>query len=92
MAQRHPSTPAQRAALILPMLAPHRDYGLVTHLSQAGQVSRKTLDDWAAVARRGIEAALTPTTATPGLAVDRTRPVLSVLVETHTGERGIQAA
>lgn len=92
MAPRHPSTPAQRTALILPMLAPHRDYGLVTHLSQAGQVSRKTLYDWAGVARRGIEAALTPPTATPRRAVDRPRQVLSVLVETHASERGIQAA
>jgi hypothetical protein len=92
MAQRHPSTPAQRLRWILPMLAPQRDYGLVTHLSQAAQASRKTLYRWTAQVLAHLEAGLTPTTATPGLVIDRSRQVLSVLVETHTGERGIQAA
>jgi hypothetical protein len=92
MAQRHPSTPAQRAALILPLLAPQRDYGLVTHLSQAAHASRKTLYRWTALARQHLEAAFTPAAVAPGLAVERTRQVLALLVETHTGERGIQAA
>jgi len=92
MAQRHPSTPAQRAALILPMLAPQRDYGLVTQLSQAAHVSRKTLYSWTDRGRQAVEAAFAPATVAPGVAVDRTRQVLTLLVETHASERGIQAA
>jgi hypothetical protein len=91
MARRHASTPAQRAALILPMLAPRRAYGLVTHLSQAGNVSRKTLYCWEAVARQAVAAAFVPAEAGPRV-VDRARQVLSLLVETHASERGIPAA
>jgi hypothetical protein len=91
MAQRHASTPAQRAAWVGPLLAPHREYGLVTHLSRVAQVSRKTLYQWQARAGRALEVAFAPAVA-PTLAVDRTRQVLALLVETHASERGIQAA
>jgi hypothetical protein len=91
MARRHASTPAERAGWVGPLLAPHREYGLVTHLSQVARVSRKTLYQWQDLARRALEVAFAPAAA-PGVAADRTRQVLAVLVETHASERGIQAA
>lgn len=91
MAQRHASTAAQRAAWVGPLLAPQREYGLVTHLSRVAEVSRKTLYQWQDRARRALEAAFASTEVGRPV-VDRTRQVLSLLVETHASERGIQAA
>jgi hypothetical protein len=91
MAQRHASTPAQRAAWVGPLLAPRREYGLVTHLSQVAQVSRKTLYQWQDRARRALETAFASAEGDHPV-VDRTPQVLSLLVETHASERGIQAA
>lgn len=91
MAQRHPSTPAQRAAWVRRLLTPQREYGLVTLVSQEAGVSRKTLYQWEGLARRALEAAFAPAEVVRPV-VDRTRQVLSLLVETHASERGIQAA
>ena len=91
MARRHASTPAQRAGWVGPLLVRQREYGLVTHLSQVAQVSRKTLYQWEHLARRALEAAFAAAEVHRPV-VDRPRQVLSLLVETHASERGIQAA
>jgi hypothetical protein len=72
-------------------LVRQREYGLVTHLSQVAQVSRKTLYQWEHRARRALEAAFAAAEVDRPV-VDRPRQVLSLLVETHASERGIQAA
>jgi len=92
MAQRHPSTPEQRASWVSRMLARQRDYGLVTLLSQEAGAARQTLYRWEAQGRRALVAAFAPAAAAPSLAAERARQVLTLLVETHASERGIQAA
>lgn len=92
MARRHPSTAAQRVQWISRMIANRGTYGLVSTLRDEAGVSRQTLYGWAEQGRRILEAVLTPAVPASGLPVALSRQVLTLLVETHPAERGIQAA
>ena len=92
MAQRHPSTPAQRAAWVSRMIAHRGEYGLVTLLHQEAGAARQTLYRWEAQGRRALEAAFEPGTADAICPPALERQVLTLLVETHPSARGIQAA
>lgn len=92
MARPHPSRPAQRAEWVSRMIARSGAYGLVTLLSREAGASRQTLYRWEAQGRRALEAALVPAAPEPVVTPVLERRVLTLLVETHAGERGIQAA
>lgn len=92
MARRHPSTVAERVSLVSQMIANQGTYGVVSALSRAADVSRPTLYAWAEQGRRALDAAFTPAVPASTMPADLSRQVLTLLVETHPAERGIQAA
>src|SRR5690242_6414991 len=80
MVRTHPSTPAQRAQWTAYMLAHQGDYGIVTHLSRALNVSRPTLYAWRNQAQRALIAAFSPSAPAPLVTPTLERQVLTVLV------------
>lgn len=92
MARRHPSTGAQRVQWISQMIAKRGTYGLVSTLRDEAGVSRQTLYGWAEQGRRALDAAFTPAVPASTMPAALPRQVLTLLVETHPAERGIQAA
>src|SRR5438477_3084085 len=97
MVHAHPSTPAQRAACASYLLAHEGEYGIVTALSRSMEISRQTLHTWKERGRQALERAFAPPapapTVPPGLRLGRglERAILTLLVEGHASERGIQA-
>ncbi len=61
-------------------------------LSREADASRQTLYAWAARGVRALEAAFTPAASPLSIPAELSRRVLTLLVETHPAERGIQAA
>lgn len=92
MARGHPSTPGQRAQWVSQMIAKRGTSGVVTQLSREAEVSRQTLYTWAERGWRALEEAFTPPGPEADPRPDLVRQVLTLLVETHPSERGIQAA
>jgi transposase-like protein len=90
MVRTHPSTPAQRAQSAVYMLAHQGDYGIVTRLSRELGVSRPTLYLWREQARQALVATFTPPASTPPLTPALERHVLTVWVNAHASNRGIQ--
>jgi hypothetical protein len=89
MAQRHPTTPAQRTQAVVHLLAHAGDYGVVTALSHTLGVSRQTLYTWRAHAQQALEQVLGPPLPSPAVPVLE-RQILTLLVEGHASYRGIQ--
>jgi transposase-like protein len=90
MGQCHPSTREMRAQWAATMLAHQGEYGIVTQLSRAHQVSRPTLYAW----RDQAAHALAHTFGPPPLFSAPTpsaRHVLTLWIA-HASDRGIQAA
>ena len=92
MARRHPSTPTQRARWVSQMLAQPGASGLVAHLSAEAQVSRQTLYTWAAQGLTAMERALAPPAFELTDGPTLTHQVLTLLVATHAGYRGVQSS
>src|SRR6266545_4353762 len=92
MARRHPSTAAERVPWVSRLIAERGTYGLVSDLSREADASRQTLYAWAARGVRALEAAFTPAASPLSIPAELSRRVLTLLVETHPAERGIQAA
>ena len=88
MVQRHASTPAQRAQWVSQLISGSGVYGVVSTLSRSAKVSRQTLYTWKAAGRAALEALFRPPrlAAAPGLE----RAILTLWVEGHASERGIQ--
>ena len=88
---RHPSTPGDRLRWIGELLAQEGRYGLVTALSRASGVSRPTLYAWRERGRAALASVVgrVPTPA-PGPTPTRERAILTLLVEGHASQRGIQ--
>jgi hypothetical protein len=91
----HPTTPAERVPVVAHLLAHEGEYGLVTALSRAHEVSRDTLYDWRERSRAGVVASLTPISrgiARPPAPAGATleRAILTLLVRGHASYRGIQ--
>jgi hypothetical protein len=73
------------------LLAHAGEYGAVTALSRAAAVSRQTLYTWLARGRTALEQAFLPPPVPSGPApAARERAILTLLVEGHASERGIQ--
>ncbi|MBI4492132.1 MAG: hypothetical protein HY690_05005 [Chloroflexi bacterium] len=88
MVRRYASTPAERVAVVSPLLAQAGRYRLVTGLSRRLGVARQTLYTWKALGRAVLERAFAPSTAasvTPSLE----RAVLTLWGEGHASERGM---
>jgi len=90
MRQTHASTPSERAVWVGYLLAHAGEYGVVTALSQAVAVSRQTLYTWRERGRAALERAFLPAAAPPAAPADLERDILTLLVEGHASERGIQ--
>jgi hypothetical protein len=93
MVHAHLSTPAQRAQWATIMLAHPGEYGLVTRLSREAGVSRPTLYAWRAQAALALHQifsapAQLPVTVAPTGRLER--QVLTLLVQAHATQRGIQ--
>jgi hypothetical protein len=73
------------------LLAHAGEYGVVTAVSRAAAVSRQTLYSWLARGRVALEQAFLPSPAPAGAApAALERAILTLLVEGHASERGIQ--
>src|SRR5215211_4787209 len=89
MGRLHHITPAQRAQLAGQMLNTARPYGAVTQLSRSAGVSRQTLYAWRDRGQAALRAAFQPAPAAAARP-DLARAILTLLVEGHASERGIQ--
>jgi hypothetical protein len=91
MRHTHASTPRERVAWISYLLAHAGEYGAVTAVSRAAVVSRQTLYTWLARGRAALEQAfLPPPAAADPAPAALERAILTLLVEGHASERGIQ--
>jgi transposase-like protein len=90
MVQRHPSTPDQRAQWTAYMLAHCGEYGVITRLSREHGISRPTLYAWRKQAQQALLATFTPPPPAPSVTPSLQRQVLTLLVQAHASERGIQ--
>lgn len=89
MGPRHPSTPQERAQIASTMIAHVGDYGMVTALSHAHAISRQALYAWKATALAAlIPAFVREPSVRPAVSE---RLILTLLVQGHASERGIQA-
>jgi len=91
MVRTHPSTPEQRAQLSAEMLAHPNHYGLITRLSREHNVSRPTLYAWREHARQALLTAFCPPLLSPALTGSLERHVLTILLDAHASQRGIQS-
>lgn len=91
MVRTHPSTPEQRAQWSAEMLAHPNQYGLITRLSRQHNVSRPTLYAWRERAQQALLAAFNPSPPAPPPTGSLERQVLTVLLDAHASERGIQS-
>src|SRR5215210_8152873 len=91
MGQRHASTPTQRAQGVAYMIAHAGEYGVVTELSRILGVSRQTLYAWEAIGLGALEQAFTPAARAVPPPPALERAILTLLVEGHASDRGIQA-
>lgn len=89
MGPRHASTPQERVQIASTLIAHVGDYGMVTTLSRAHAISRQALYAW----RETALAALIPAFASvpPTRTRVSARLILTLLVQGHASERGIQA-
>ena len=92
MVHAHLSTPEQRAQWTTMMLAHQGEYGLITRLSRTSGVSRPTLYAWRAQAAQALRQTFAPTPppVTDAPIVGLERQVLTLLVDAHATQRGIQ--
>ena len=90
MGQSHPSTPEERVQSASYMLAHPHEYGVITQLSRALEVSRPTLYAWKATAQQALAQAFAAPTAVSATTMDLERPILTLLVEGHTSYANIQ--
>src|SRR3954454_3124690 len=90
MGQAHPSTPEERVQWASHMLAHSGEYGLVTQLSRALNVSRPTLYAWKATAQQALEQVFGGTPSVISLPTTVERQILTLLVEGHNSYANIQ--
>ena len=90
MGPQNASTPMQRAQGAAMMIAQAGQYGAVTRLSRSLGISRQTLYEWRETGQRGLISAFSPTVPAPWLSVPQERAILTLWVEGHATERGIQ--
>lgn len=90
MGHAHPSTPAERVQWTSHMLAHSGEYGLVTQLSRALNVSRPTLYAWKATAQQALEQVFGGTPSVISLPTTVERQILTLLVEGHNSYANIQ--
>jgi transposase-like protein len=91
MVHKHPSTPLERAQLSAEMLAHPNEHGLITRLSREHNLSRPTLYAWRERARQALLAAFCPAAPSPALTGSLEPHVLTVLLDAHASQRGIQS-
>lgn len=91
MVRTHPSTPLERAQWSAEMLAHPNQYGLITRLSREHNVSRPTLYAWRQLAQQALLTAFSPAPRSPRITRSLERHVLTVLLDAHASERGIQS-
>jgi len=72
------------------LLSRQGEYGLVTGLSRAVGVARQTLYSWRERGRAALEQAFAPPAVVRSAGGVPERAILTLLVEGHAGERGIQ--
>lgn len=93
MGHHHSSTVDQRVSWISQLLAHSGTYGVVTQISRTNGVPRQTLYRWKEKGQAALEQVLQsgpePTKVKPH--ADLERAILTLLVEGHASERGIQA-
>lgn len=91
MVRTHPSTPLERAQWTAEMLAHPNHYGLITRLSREHNVSRPTLYAWRERAGQALLATFSPPLLSPAPTRSLERQVLTVLLDAHASQRGIQS-
>lgn len=84
------STVANRAMVVGTLLSQQGRYGVVSGLSREVGVARQTLYTWRERGRAALERAFAPPVAAQSAHDALGRVVLTLLVEGHAGERGIQ--
>src|SRR3979411_138918 len=87
----HCSTVQERVSMVSQMLA-NPVHGLVSQLSRAHQVSRQTLYRWSATGRQALEEALGKNVLPIKQSTSVPTLVLTLLIETHASDRGIQSS
>ncbi|HUZ78045.1 MAG TPA: hypothetical protein VMV93_10745 [Chloroflexota bacterium] len=90
MGTRNDSTVANRVTVVGQLLSRQGEYGVVTALSRQVGVARQTLYTWRERGRAALEQAFTPPAAAPLVEGAAARAILTLLIEGHAGERGIQ--
>ena len=90
MGTRNSSTVANRVTVVGQLLSRQGEYGLVTGLSRMVGVARQTLYTWRERGRAALEQAFAPPVVVRSVDGALERVILTLLVEGHAGERGIQ--
>lgn len=92
MGQAHSSTVSQRLGWVSQLMAHSGSYGVVSFLSRTSGVARQTLYRWKAKGQAALERVLTPQQeqAKGESSSQLERAILTLLVEGHASERGIQ--
>ena len=85
----HCSTPQQRKAWMIQLLASPTGHGLVSQMSRDHQVSRQTLYRWKQKAEHALQDLFLPTPKP--LRADMEQVVLTLLIEAHASYRQIQS-
>jgi hypothetical protein len=90
MVQRHRSTAEQQLQWSAEMIAHAGEYGLVTRLARESGLSRPTLYALKARALQALQQTFAPPPVTVAPTVALERQVLTLLVQAHATQRGIQ--
>jgi len=90
MGTRNSSTVANRVTVVGQLLSRQGEYGLVTGLSRMVGGARQTLYSWRERGRAALEQAFAPPAVVRSAGGVPERAILTLLVEGHAGERGIQ--
>ena len=84
------STVVNRVTVVGTLLSQQGEYGVVTGLSRAVGVARQTLYTWRERGRAALEQAFAPPPAARSADDGVDRAILTLLVEGHASERGIE--
>src|SRR2546426_10530693 len=91
MGHHHSITVDQRVSWVSQLLAHSGTYGVVTQISRTSGLARQTLYRWKEKGQTALEKALQPVPAQVKPSDELERAILTLLVEGHASERGIQA-
>ena len=91
MVRAHTITPTVRAQVVGDLIGHAGEYGYVSQVSRALEVSRQTLYTWTERGLRALEQAFMPVPAASVVTPALERAILTTLVAGHAGYRGVHA-